>query len=311
MSWASAKTEEAGEATTKYDADFYRNLYAQGKTARGALRPVRMALVGKENTTKTGTALDLARAGGNKGTIHIFDFDSSAENTVDYVCDGDEDVIVHRLFDELDESIFHEDNSTNWVALIDKVSWFVSMVAEDVKETEVAAIIFDGGSTFMKWCEFAMTDALLRRGVIKEEGEGFNQKEWRERNKLFKNTIQRVNALPVSRIFFTFHLKDVKSYVDLGNGSKGLMKIGEKVDWVDGTQRLFSQQIFLERYMKEEDAAAGVKGDDSLGPNDWVVKGTIEEMKGRYTEHLGETHDVIEVRGGKVKWNGFPFLKWD
>lgn len=311
MSWASAKTEEAEQATTKYDADFYRNLYSQGKTARGALRPVRCALVGKENTTKTGTALSLARAGGNKGTIHIFDFDSSAENTVDYVCGDDEDVIVHRLFDELDESIFHEDNSTNWVALIDKVSWFVSMVAEDVKETEVAAIIFDGGSTFMKWCEFAMTDALLRRGVIKEEGDGFNQKEWRERNKLFKNTIQRVNALPVSRIFFTFHLKDVKSYVDLGNGSKGLMKIGEKVDWVDGTQRLFSQQIFLQRYMKEEDAAAGVKGDDSLGPNDWVVKGTIEEMKGRYTEHLGETHDVIEVRGGKVKWNGFPFLKWD
>ena len=311
MSWATSKTEETADEGTKYDADFYRDLYKQGKTARGALRPVRMALVGKENTTKTGTALDLARAGGNEGMIHILDFDSSAENTVDYVCDGDENVVVHRMFDELDESIFFEDNSTNWVALIDKVSWFVSMIAEDVKEGDVAAVIFDGGSTFMKWCEFAMTDSLLRRGVIKEEGDGFNQKEWRERNKLFKNTIQRVNALPVSRVFFTFHLKDVKSYVDLGNGQKGLMKIGEKVDWVDGTQRLFSQQVFLQRYMKEEDAAAGVKSDASLGPNDWVVKGTIEEMKGRYTEHLGETHDVIEVKGGKVKWNGFPFLTWE
>ena len=316
MSWATTKTnqnEASEEATTKYDADFYRNLYAQGKTARGALRPVRMALVGKENTTKTGTALSLARAGGNKGMIHILDFDSSAENTVDYVCDGDDEVVVHRLFDELDESIFHEDNSTNWVALIDKVSWFVSMIAEDAKEGNVAAVIFDGGSTFMKWCEFAMSRILKERenAPIDMDSDRFNQAEWRVRNKLFKNTIQRVNALPVSRVFFTFHLKDVKNYVDLGNGTKGLMKVGEKVDWVDGTQRLFSQQIFLERFMQKEDVAAGVKPDPSLGPNDWAVKGTIEEMKGRYTEHLGETHTIIEVRDGKVNWNGLSFLTWE
>ena len=184
MSWANAKTEEVKQEETKatYDADYFRSLYAQGKTARGTLRPVRMALVGKENTCKTGLSMDLARAGNNDGMIHILDFDSSAENTVDYVCDGDDDVVIHRLFDELDESIFHEDNSTNWVALIDKVSWFVSMIAQDAKDGKVAAVIFDGGSTFMKWCEFAMTESLLRRGVIKEEGDGFNQKEWRERN---------------------------------------------------------------------------------------------------------------------------------
>jgi hypothetical protein len=288
-------------------------LYAQGKTARGTLRPVRMALVGKENTCKTGLSLSLARSGGNDGMIHILDFDSSAENTVDYVCDSDEDVIVHRLFDELDESIFHEDNSTNWVALIDKVSWFVSMIAEDAKEGNVAAVIFDGGSTFMKWCEFAMSRILKERenAPIDMDSDRFNQAEWRVRNKLFKNTIQRVNALPVSRIFFTFHLKDVKNYVDLGNGTKGLMKVGEKVDWVEGTQRLFSQQIWLQRFMQKEDVAAGVQPDSTLGPNDWAVKGTIEEMKGRYTEHLGETNTVIEVKEGNVNWIGLPFLTWE
>ena len=313
MSWAKAveKTEE--DTGPKYDADYYRNLYTQGKTARATLRPVRMALVGKENTCKTGLSMDLARAGGNGGMIHIMDFDSSAENTVDYVCKDDKDVVVHRMFDELDSSIFHEDNSTNWVALIDKVSWFVSMIAEDAKQGNVAAVIFDGGSTFMKWCEFAMGRILRERekAPIDMDSDKFNQAEWRVRNKLFKNTIQGVNALPVSRIFFTFHLKDVKNYVDIGNGSKGLMKVGEKVDWVEGTQRLFSQQIWLQRFMQKEDVAAGVQPDSNLGPNDWAVKGTIEEMKGRYTEHLGETHTVIEVKDGKVGWAGLPFLTWE
>jgi len=89
------------------------------------------------------------------------------------------------------------------------------------------------------------------------------------------------------------------------------MKVGEKVDWVEGTQRLFSQQIWLQRFMQKEDVAAGVQPDSNLGPNDWAVKGTIEEMKGRYTEHLGETHTVIEVKDGKVGWAGLPFLTWE
>ena len=162
----------------------------------------------------------------------------------------------------------------------------------------------------MKWCEFAMTESLLRRGVIKEDGDGFNQKEWRERNRLFRDIINRVHGLSLEKVFFTFHLKDHKTYVDVGGGSKGLMKIGEKVDWVDGTQRIVSQQIWLARYRKKADDAAGVSGDDSLDENEWVVRATIEEMKGRGMELVGSTHDILHIQDKKVSWNGLPDLKW-
>ena len=162
----------------------------------------------------------------------------------------------------------------------------------------------------MKWCEFAMTAKLLERGTIKEEGDSFNQKEWRTRNQLFRDIINRVHSLPINKVFFTFHLKDHKTYVDVGGGSKGLMKIGEKVDWVDGTQRIVSQQIFLARYKNKADDASGVKGDDSLADNEWVVRATVEEMKGRGMELVGTTYDILSIKGKKVKWSGLPDLKW-
>ena len=229
--------------------------------ARAIRTPVRMALVGKENTCKTGLALDLAGVESKK-TITILDFDNSALETVSNLSPKAKNINVISLYDEADESIFNDDNTTNWTALIDKVGWFVNLISEDIQENpdDHSALIFDGGSTFMKWCEFAMTESLLRRGVIKEEGDGFNQKEWRERNRLFRDIINRVHGLSLEKVFFTFHLKDHKTYVDVGGGSKGLMKIGEKVDWVDGTQRIVSQQIWLARYRKKADDAAGVSG---------------------------------------------------
>ena len=87
-----------------------------------------------------------------------------------------------------------------------------------------------------------MTGVLLRRGVIKEEGDNFNQEGVATRNQLFRDTITRVHGLAIDKVFFTFHLKDDKQFADLGNGTKGMMKVGEKVEWVDGTQRIVSQQ---------------------------------------------------------------------
>ena len=105
-------------------------------------------------------------------------------------------------------------------------------------------------------------------------------------------------------------MKDQKRYTDVGNGTKALMKVGEVVDWIDGTQRFVSQQIFLKRYTKKGDKAAGVEADKSLGEDEWVIRASVEEMKGRNMEHLGKTYDVMSVKGGKVKWNGLP-LRWD
>jgi len=90
-----------------------------------------------------------------------------------------------------------------------------------------------------------------------------------------------------------------------------LMKIGERPEWDKGTMRLFSQQIFLSRYMKKADAAAGVKADPTLkNTDDWVIKGMIEEIKGKHMERVGETHTVLSIIKGEVKWNGLPFLTW-
>ena len=310
---ASAGTKAATPApTNEYNKDYYRALFNK---RTHAVPQQRMFIVGKENTVKTGTALFLARndeqiKSGKKVTI--FDIDNSASETVNHTYPGDENILILPILDETDDSLFDEDMSVNYNALIDKTVMFVNLMAEELKTNpdDHAAIIFDGGSTFMKWCEFAMTESLLRRGVIKEEGDGFNQKEWRERNRLFKDVITRLHALPINKVYFTFHLKDNKQYADLGNGQKGLMKIGEKPDWVDGTQRMASQQLFMGRYQKKGDSSAGVYADKTLADDEWVVKARIEEIKGKGMELVGQERIVLRVKAGKVEFTGIEELRW-
>ena len=307
MTWAttSAKTETAPRKT--FGVEHYRQLFER---KREAMAPIRMALVGKENTAKTGLALDLALSHTDKEVV-IIDCDNSAQNTVDYLIStgaADADRIrVIPIIDELDDAMWNDDNTTNWMAVVDKIEWFASFLGES--SDNVGAVIFDGGSTFLKWCEFVMTDRLIRRGIINDSGDGFNQKEWRERNSVFKGVLDRLTALPIPYIFYTFHLKDQKQYMDIGDGTKALMKVGEKVDWVDGTQRFVSQQVWLKRYTKKGDKAAGVEADKALANDEFAIRAKIEEMKGRNMEHLGTTHEVLNVKDSKVTWNGLP-LRW-
>ena len=311
MTWgdtkkAATKTEPA---KTGFGKEYYRDLF-ENNTAQSV--PVRMALVAKENCAKSGLAIDIARQVRPKGKIYIIDVDNSAKATIDAVYPKDKDIVVLPLLDERDESIYNEDSTINYACLIDKANFYVNILADKAKEGEdIAAIVFDGGSTFLKWCEHAMTTILLRKGVIKEEGDSFNQKEWRTRNQSFREVMTRLHGLAVPSVFFTFHLKDVSNYVDNGNGGKVLMKIGERPEWEKGTMRLFSQQIFLSRYMRKADAAAGVKADTKLKDEEWVIKATLEEIKGRHMEHVGETHEVLSVKKGEVKWSGLPFLNWE
>jgi len=298
------KVSESKDAAPVYGADYYRGLFtAPNKVSQS----IRMALVARENCAKTGLALSM-----RKGRTVILDIDNSARATVDYVYPDADDIRVISLMDETDESIFNEDNTINYVALIDKINWMVNLIAEDAENIDT--VIFDGGSTFLKWCEHAMTYVLQNRSknpVNPEDGDRFNQAEWRVRNKIFRDTIGRLHGLPIDRIFFTFHLKQIKEFVNDGSGKKVLMTVGERPDWEKGTMRMFSQQIFLTRYMKKADEAAGVKGDSSLGEEEWVVKAEIEEMKGKNMEHLGTSHTVLSVNKGKVTWTGLPMLQWD
>ena len=308
MAWAQSKqATPSAPSAAKYGAEYYRELFNK---KRENFAPIRMALVGKENTAKTGLACDLALKHTDKRII-ILDCDNSAQNTVDYLLSSGvknaENIQVIPLIDEFDEAMWNEDNTTNWVAVVEKLEWFTAQIGEDAEE--IGAVIMDGGSTFLKWCEFVMTERLINRGVIQEEGDNFNQKEWRERNRVFKGVLNRLTALPVPYIFFTFHLKDKKQFMDIGNGTKAMMKVGEIVDWVDGTQRFVSQQIFLTRYTKKGDKAAGVEADKSLGDNDFVIRAVINEMKGRNMEHLGKSYDLLTVKNGDVEWAGLP-LEW-
>ena len=149
MSWGNA-AKAAPAATpnpamkTAYDADYYKALFNNNQAK---YRPVRMALVGRENTAKTGLALDLCRAEIEAGKkVVILDVDNSAKQTVDYLFPGKENVVVLPLFDEMDDSIFNEDNSVNYTALIDKVSWFTNIIADQIKDgEEYGAVVFDGG----------------------------------------------------------------------------------------------------------------------------------------------------------------------
>ena len=306
-----ATAESAKEAKSpKYDGDYYRDLFTTRRTTHA---PVRMALVGRENTAKTGLAVDLIRQTMPKGRITIFDLDNSAASTIRHAYPDDDDIHIIPLYDEADESLFNADNTVRWHAVIEKAGWYINMLAEDMRENpdDHAGFIFDGGSSFQKWCEFAMTWLLLNRSknpIDVAQGDRFNQAEWRTRNQYFRDTISRLISLPCRFGCFTFHLKDIKNYVDNGSGGKVLMSVGERPDWVDGTQRMMNQQIFLTRYMKKGDQAAGVKSDKTLKDGEWVVKACIEEMKGKNMEYVGTTHTILTVKSGKVEWTGLPFL---
>ena len=310
MAWAkpAESTAATAPAGATYGADYYRDLFEQKREAH---TPIRMALVGKENTAKTGLSLDLALKHTDK-TIIVLDCDNSAQNTVDFLLstkvEGAERIRVIPMIDEGDDAMWNTDNTTNWLAVVKKLEWFIAYLGEN--QATVGAVIMDGGSTFLKWCEFIMTERLIERGVIADESDNFNQKEWRERNRVFKSVLNRLTALPIPYIFFTFHLKDKKQFMDIGNGTKAMMKVGEIVDWIEGTQRFVSQQIFLRRYTKKGDKAAGVDADKTLGEGDFVIRATVNEMKGRNMEHLGKQYDLMAVVNSKVTWHGLPF-GWD
>mgnify|MGYP006908241988 CR=1 FL=1 len=310
MAWGTEKVEKKqAEEKPVYGIDHYRELFSRKRTSNS---PIRMALVGKENTAKTGLAIDIARSHTDKDIV-ILDVDNSAIQTVAHNYPEDERIKVIPLFDETDASIFYEDNTTNWTALVDKMGMFIKIIGEQAKEGEIGAVIVDGGSTFLKWCEQAMTYVLMNRSknpVDVKDGDRFNQAEWRIRNQLFRDVMNRAHQLPIDAVFFTFHLKDVKQFADIGSGQKGLMKVGETPDWEKGTMRLFSQQIFLSRYSKKGDVASGVKADKSMSDNQWEIRATITEMKGKNQEHLGQTHTVLKIVDGKDEWFGLPMLKW-
>ncbi len=312
MTWGTqapqiTKTTEAPQGVV-YNEEYYRNIFKNNKSQSVDLR---MGLVGWENTAKTGLALSMMDAEIKAGKkVAVFDVDNSAKSTVDYIYTDAENIMVIPLHDETDDSIFDAENNVDYKALVDKTNWFVNILAEEVAANpdDWAGVVFDGGSTFLKWCEHAMRASLLSRGIIETEDGTFNQKEWRERNRMNRNVLTRIHALPVPKVFFTFHLKPVQQYMDDGTGKKVLMTVGDRPDWDKGTMRKFSQQIFLNRYMKKADVAAGVKGDKTLADGEWAIKGTIEEMKGKNMEYVGTTHTILTVKSGKVEWTGLPFL---
>ncbi len=315
MAWGEQAQKTAAKSNsepTPVQTTFDRSYYLKQFKAQSQQTENRMALVGHENTAKTGLAASFLDAEIQAGkSVYILDVDNSARSTLDYIYPDKDNIKVIPLLDEMDDSIFHDDNSINYMALIDKTKMYVNIIAGLIEDGEdVGGVIFDGGSTFLKWCEFAMRQSLLSKGIIENEDDSFNQKEWRTRNQLFRDTITRLHGLPVDKVYFTFHLKDDKQYADLGNGSKGLMKVGERPDWVDGTQRIVSQQLFMGRYQKKGDSSAGVYADSSLDADEWVIKARIEEIKGKGMDLVGQDRVILSVKNGKVDFKGLPELRW-
>ena len=314
MSWGTQAPQQKAETKTaepkmQFDENYYRNLFDNNRVNTIQHR---MAFVGHENTLKTGLALSLLEEEINAGkTVYLFDIDNSAKSTVDVVYQNNPNIVVLPLHDETDDSIFDEDNNVDYKALLDKTSWYVNILADKVNEDpdSIGGIVFDGGSTFLKWCEHAMRASLLSRGIIETEDGTFNQKEWRERNRLYRNVLTRLHSLNVAKVYFTFHLKAVSEYLDDGTGKKVLMTVGHRPEWEKGTMRKFSQQIFLSRYQKKADLAAGVEGDRTLKDDEWVVRAKVEEMKGEHIEKVGSIHDIARIKDGKFEFVGLEWLK--
>ena len=314
MSWGTQAPQQKAETKTaepkmQFDENYYRNLFDNNRVNTIQHR---MAFVGHENTLKTGLALSLLEEEINAGkTVYLFGIDNSAKSTVDVVYPNNPNIVVLPLHDETDDSIFDEDNNVDYKALLDKTSWYVNILADKVNEDpdSIGGIVFDGGSTFLKWCEHAMRASLLSRGIIETEDGTFNQKEWRERNRLYRNVLTRLHSLNVAKVYFTFHLKAVSEYLDDGTGKKVLMTVGHRPEWEKGTMRKFSQQIFLSRYQKKADLAAGVEGDRTLKDDEWVVRAKVEEMKGEHIEKVGSIHDIARIKDGKFEFVGLEWLK--
>ena len=141
MSWgAKEQTEEPKPA---FGIEHYRELFMR---KRETTSPIRMSLTGKENTAKTGLAIDIARSRTDKEIV-IIDIDNSAVQTVAKNYADDKNIRVVPVFDETDASLFEEDNTTNWTALVDKMGFFIKIIGEQAKEGNIGAVIIDGGSS--------------------------------------------------------------------------------------------------------------------------------------------------------------------
>ena len=136
MTWAQPKqtSNQAAVNTVKYDATYYKELFEKKRESHA---PIRMALVGKENTAKTGLACDIALNHTDKRIV-VIDCDNSAQNTVDYLLSSGvknaENIQVLPMIDETDEAMWNEDNTTNWVAVVEKLEWFTAQIGEKLRD---------------------------------------------------------------------------------------------------------------------------------------------------------------------------------
>ena len=104
MSWGAKAVESANpDSASKYDKDYYRSLFEKKKAAQTNI-PVRLALVGTENTAKTGLGVSIIRQNNPDGLITIFDFDNSAAATIGHNFPDDENIRIIPIYDESDES---------------------------------------------------------------------------------------------------------------------------------------------------------------------------------------------------------------
>ena len=81
MAWAASEKTNKTAPRPSFGVEHYRQLFDR---KRESMAPIRMALVGKENTAKTGLALELALAHTDKQVV-VIDCDNSAQNTVEYL----------------------------------------------------------------------------------------------------------------------------------------------------------------------------------------------------------------------------------
>jgi len=87
MAWGDAatspKTTPKANLTEAYGKDYYRDLFSKAEAQSSQYR---FALVGHENTAKTGLAASLLEKEMNNGEIvYVLDVDNSAKATLEYL----------------------------------------------------------------------------------------------------------------------------------------------------------------------------------------------------------------------------------
>lgn len=238
--------------------------------------PKCMMIYGQDNTAKTGLALSVLTDEDVKEgkKIVVIDLDLGCmplliEYYADKVYSGNIIYVNPIKWTE-------DENGTpivDYKATIDEINAIGVAIREKWKEENVKAVIFDGGSKFLKYAEQQMR---IEKAITPDGG--VSQRYWIVRNKMFIEALELYKSLPVHKVFI-FH----DNFIPEARADRDISSV------VLQTNQMMFQKIYCERI----DSGAVVR-----------FRATIHKSKGDITlEGKSVEFATVNKEEGSFEWN--------